>query len=114
MKIANVVSVRDAGPLAETNPQANKTAPISVPRMSDALRRYPEISEEERQQLIQFLKHGAQEDIVQATYVVGLEPRLIAFQRDHPEHFPRGLKAWGPFAVLVLVPLIAVIWHLLQ
>jgi hypothetical protein len=114
MKIANVVSVRDAGPLAGSNPQAPQAAPISVSRMSDALRRYPEISEEERQQLIQFLKHGAQEDIVQATYVVGLEPRLIVFQRDHPEHFPRGLKAWGPFAVLVLVPLIAVVWHLLQ
>ena len=114
MKTANVVSVRDAGPLAGSNPSTPQAAPVSISRMSDALRRYPQISEEERRQLIQFLKHGAQEDIVQATYVVGLEPRLIVFQRDHPEHFPRGLKAWGPFAVLVLVPLLAVLWHLLR
>jgi len=113
MKTANVVSVRDSGPLNGTNPPATQAAP-SIARMSDALRRYPEISEEERQQLIRFLKHGAQEDIVQATYVLGLEPRLIAFQKDHPKDFPGGLKAWTPFALLVLVPLLAVLWHLLR
>ena len=98
--------------LSGSQPQA--TSSTSPSTDDDALRRYPQISEEERQQLIQFLKHGAPEDIVQATYAVGLEPRLILFQRDHPEHFPRGLKAWGPFAVLVLVPLLAVLWHLLR
>jgi len=114
MKTANVVSARDAGSLDGSIPPATHAAPISVPRMSDALRRYPDINEEELQQLIQFLKHGAQEDIVQATYVVGLEPRLSAFQRDHPEHFPSGLKAWAPLALLALVPLLAVLWHLLH
>jgi hypothetical protein len=45
--------------------------------------------------------------------VAGLEPQLIAFRKDHPEHFPAGLKAWTPLALLVLVPVLAILWHYL-
>lgn len=114
MKTANVASVRDLGPLDRNEAAADPPAALaSVPRMSDILRRYPDVGEEERQALIHFLKNGSQEDIAQAAYVDGLEPRLIAFRKDHPEHFPAGLKAWGPLALLVLVPLLAVLWRFL-
>jgi hypothetical protein len=113
MKIANVAPGQDerppeSGPATETN-----TCAVTVPGMSDALRRYPRISGEEEQQLIRFLRDGSQEDIVQAAYVAGLEPQLIAFRKDHPEHFPAGLKAWTPLALLVLVPVLAILWHYL-
>ena len=85
----------------------------SVPAMSDALRRYPNIPDEERLQLLEFLKRGAQEDIVRATYVAGLEPRLIAFRKDHPEHFP-GLRSWVPFALIILITVLGVLWRVLS
>ncbi len=86
--------------------------PGSAAQMSDALRRYPNIAEEERERLLHFLKHGAQEDIVRATYVAGLEPRLIAFRKDHPEHFP-GVKSWVPLALIILVTILAILWRTL-
>jgi len=84
--------------------------PNAASRMSDLLRRYPNIADEERLQLIEFLKNGHPDDIVQATYAVGLEPRLIALRKDHPGHFPSGLRTWGPLAMLVILPIIALIW----
>ena len=101
-------------------PAARAAAPHSpvqsdrtpVARMSDALRRYPNIAEEERQQLLEFLKHGAQEDIVRATYVAGLEPRLIAFRKDHREHFPT-FRSWIPFALIIVVTVLGVLWRTL-
>jgi hypothetical protein len=80
--------------------------------MSDLLRRYPAIAEEERQQLLRFLTQGDEEEIVRATYGAGLEPRLIAFRKDHPREFP-GLRAWLPLFVLLLVAALGVIWRLL-
>ena len=84
--------------------------PNAASRMSDLLRRYPAIADEERLQLIDFVKNGHPDDIVQATYAVGLEPRLIALRKDHPEHFPSSLRTWGPLALLVILPTIALIW----
>ena len=80
--------------------------------MSDLLRRYPNIAEDERQQLLRFLTQGAQEEIVRATYVAGLGPRLIAFRKDHPEHFP-GVRSWAPLALLILVTVLGVLWRVL-
>ena len=87
--------------------------PANPAAMSDLLRRYPNIAEDERQQLLRFLTQGAQEDIVRATYVAGLEPRLIAFRKDHPEHFP-GLRSWVPFALIILITVLGVLWRVLS
>ena len=84
--------------------------PNAASRMSDLLRRYPSIADEERLQLLEFLKSGDPDDIVHATYAVGLEPRLIAFRKDHPGHFPSSLRTWGPLALLVILPTIALLW----
>ncbi len=104
---------RTAAPAGADAPRTHATLPESpVARMSDLLRRYPAIAEEERQQLLQFLTQGDEEDIVKATYGAGLEPRLIAFRKDHPREFP-GLRAWLPLFVLLLVAALGVIWRLL-
>jgi hypothetical protein len=87
--------------------------PANPAAMSELLRRYPNIAEDERQQLLRFLTQGAQEDIVRATYVAGLEPRLIAFRKDHPEHFP-GLRSWVPLALIILVTVVGVLWRVLS
>ena len=95
-----------AAPSAQADPNQS-----SVARMSDLLRRYPSITEEERKQLLHFLTRGAQEDIVRATFAAGLEPRLIAFRKDHPEHFP-GLRSWLPLGLLILLVVIVGLWRL--
>ena len=97
---------------------ANSAAPamdrkaVTPARMSDALRRYPNIPEEERLQLLDFLKHGGPEEIVAATYGAGLEPRLIAFRKDHAEHVP-GWRSWVPLALIILVTVVGVLWRTL-
>jgi hypothetical protein len=74
--------------------------------MSDLLRRYPEIQDGERLELIEFLKHGHPDELVKATYSVGLEPRVIAVRKDHPEHFRSGWRALLPWLALLMVPVL--------
>lgn len=99
-----------AGAITSSAPGAD--IPPRAARMSDALRRYPAISDEERRQLLNFLVDGDREEVAIATSVSGLEPRLAAFRKDHPEHFP-GLRAWLPLALLGLVTVLALLWRLL-
>ena len=80
-------------------------------QMTDALRRYPNINDAERKELLDFLHEGPREEVVKATHVEGLEPRLIAFRRDHPEHFPGGFRSMLPLLLLLVVPLVALAWR---
>ncbi|HWH22444.1 MAG TPA: hypothetical protein VNT25_04015 [Allosphingosinicella sp.] len=80
-------------------------------RMSDLLRRYPNIPDADRLELADFLKRGNPVEIADATGN-GLEPRAMAFRTDHPEHFGRGFRTWLPWlggwfalaALLLLAP----------
>jgi len=110
MKIANVVSVRDRGPLDSA--RASGVSGSRVARMSDFLRRYPEIDDSEREKLLGFLSDGAQEEIVQATHMQGLETQLARVRRDHKRHFRTGLAGWMPIIAFVGIPLLGVIWRL--
>jgi hypothetical protein len=75
---------------------------VAVERMSDLLRRYPEIGEEERLSLIRFLKHGTPEGVARLTFGSGVGPQLTAFKKDHPGEFATGLKVWAPLAIFGL------------
>lgn len=110
MKTANVVSVRDRGPLDATR---DGVASSRVARMSDFLRRYPAIDDREREQLLAFLTKGAQEEIVQATHLQGLENELRAFRKDHRREFNADLMGWLPIILVIVVPILGVLWRLL-
>lgn len=71
--------------------------------MSELLRRHPNIADQDRLNLIEFLKTGHPDDLVKATYGAGLEARVIAFKKDHPEHFRVNLLPWLGLAVAVLI-----------
>jgi hypothetical protein len=105
MKQANATVLR-TGPLVD--PEA-KPAAASPAAMSEALRRYPDIDDELRLQLIHFLNHGHPDEIARVTYGDGLEPRLAVFKKDHPEHFKSGLKAWLPLLLFVVVTLLVIV-----
>ena len=104
MKQANATVLR-TGPLVD--PEATPSA--STAAMSEALRRYPDIDDELRLQLIHFLNHGHPDEIARVTYGNGLEPRLVAFKKDHPEHFKAGFKAWLPLLLFGVVTLLVII-----
>lgn len=112
MKIANVVSVQNRGTLDATSdkPQCGSR----IDRMSTFLRRYPQIEDGERLQLLSFLTTGPQEEIVQVTHLQGLETRFHAFREDHPQEFPSGLKAWLPMILFVVIAAVGVAWRLLS
>ena len=94
-----------SGPADGAMPQPNGRA-SRAPRMTDLLRRYPNIQESERLEIIDFLKHGHPDEIAKATYLEGTEPRVIAFKKDHPEHFRSGLKMWLPWILILVAALL--------
>ena len=105
MKQANATVLR-TGPLVDSEAKTEVAAPAA---MSEALRRYPNIDDALRLQLIHFLNNGHPDEIARATYGAGLEPRLAQFKKDHPDHFKGGFKAWLPLLLFLLVPLLVII-----
>jgi hypothetical protein len=110
MKIANVVSVQDRDSLAEPAPAVSASKRLG--RMADLLRAYPNISEAERVQLVDFLTKGVPEEIAQVTYMQGMEKCFAAFRKAHPRDFPQGLRGWLPMVVFGAIIVIAVVWRL--
>ncbi|WP_324749753.1 hypothetical protein SH591_14840 [Sphingomonas sp. LY54] len=105
MKQANATVLR-TGPLVDPE---TKSAGASPAGMSEALRRYPDIDDALRLQLIHFLNHGHPDEIARATYGAGLDSELAAFKKNHPEHFKGGLKAWVPLILFLVVPLLVIL-----
>lgn len=103
MKQANATVLR-------TGPLVDEAKPAVAPAaMSEALRRYPDIDDELRLQLIHFLNNGHPDEIARATYGAGLDAQLAAFKKDHPEQFKGGLKAWLPLILFVVVTLLVIL-----
>lgn len=88
------------------------TANTRTERMTTLLRRYPEIEEDERAELLAFLTNGSPEEIVQVAHLQGLEPRFLQFRADHPKEFRTGLRGWLPMIAFVLIALIGIIWRM--
>lgn len=88
------------------------TSNARTERMTTLLRRYPEISEEERLELLAFLTNGPPEEIVQVAHLQGLEPRFLQFRGDHPKDFRTGFRGWLPMIAFILVALIGIIWRM--
>lgn len=110
MKIANVVSVQDRDSLA----MAASAGPVSarLGRMADLLRAYPDIPDEERLQLLEFLTKGIPEEIAQVTHMQGMERSFAVFRKAHPRDFPQGLRSWLPMILFGVVIVLAVVWRL--
>jgi len=110
MKIANVVSVQDRDSLDSSAPAGRPSARLG--RMADLLRAFPDISDEDRKQLLEFLTKGVPEEIAQVTHMQGMEQRFTAFRKAHPRDFPQGLRSWLPMIVFGVIIVIAVVWRL--
>jgi hypothetical protein len=95
---------------ASAQPQ-EKPPTVSAQRMSDLLRRYPEVNDAEKLELIEFLKRGHPETLAMVTYGSGLVTEVGRVKRDHPEHFPSGWRTmlpwFGFFMVVLLLIMVA-------
>jgi len=69
---------------------------------TDLLRRHPQIDEEERRALIDFLKRGHPDALARAIYGQGLQAQAVAFKKANPEHFATGYRAWLPWLGFLL------------
>ena len=100
MKMAKVVSVRDRGPLtSDPNPCMEAGTGDDF---ASALRRYPDISEQERRALLRFLRRASRTQIRDAVLRRGLEGRMIAFRKSHKAQLRRGWWTWAPFIFALL------------
>lgn len=110
MKTANVVSVQDRDSLAA--PAFAGPSSKRLGRMADLLRAYPEISDADRLQLLEFLTQGPPDEVAQVTHMQGMERSFAAFRKAHPREFPQGLRGWLPMIVFGAIIVIAVAWRL--
>jgi hypothetical protein len=81
---------------------ARSAATASLDRASHLLRLYPDVSAEERGELVRFLKEGPPDDVARLTFGSGLADRITALKKDHPGDFATGARIWAPFALFTL------------
>ena len=109
MKTANVVGVRDLGPLASSEAGLVKDD-ARVDQMTTLLRRYPALDEAEKTALLHFLKKGPQVEIGLVSAREGMAARIGQFRHDHRADFRLKPHEIAGFLALVLVPLLALVW----
>ena len=102
MKIAKVVSVRDRGPLTGKAGAGGEAHPGPAD-VAASLRDYPHIGEAERRRLLHFLRRASRTQVRDTFLRQGLEPRLIAFRKDHKRQLGRGWTRWAPVILGVLL-----------
>jgi len=112
MKIANVVTVQDRDTVATSSVLTGPSS-ARLGRMADWLRAFPNISDAERLQLLEFLTKGIPEEVAQVTHMQGMERSFAVFRKAHPREFPQGLRGWLPMIVFGAIIVIAVAWRLL-
>ena len=111
MKTANVVQVRDKGPLVSTSAPVPETDGVKkIDRLADLFRRYPHVGEAERAELLDFLKNGRQLDIGLASAREGVAARMVQFRKDHRRDFRLKPHQMLGFAALILTPLALLAW----
>lgn len=76
---------------------------ISHDRMSELLRNYPKIGDQDRTELVEFLKDGHPDSLAKAVYGRNLSPKAVQVKKDHPQHFGRGLRGWVPALIMLIL-----------
>jgi hypothetical protein len=78
-------------------------------RVAELLGRYPHVSEQDRSDILAFMRKGRHLDIGLLTANDKLRPKLDAFMRDHRAHFR---VKWGEAALVIggIAALLIVLW----
>jgi hypothetical protein len=78
-------------------------------RISELVRRYPQVTEEETAEILRFMRKGRHLDVGILTADQSLQPQIDAFMRDNKGHL--GVK-WSEIAVLLgsLTGLFGMLW----
>ena len=87
------------------------TRPTSRERAAKLLERYPEVSENENREILEFMKNGRHLDIGLLTSEETLQPNLDAFMKDHQKHF-RVSFGEGTAVVVTIAAFLVAAWLL--
>jgi hypothetical protein len=87
---------------------------ISPERATELLARYPDVSKDEKREILEFMKTGRHLDIGLLTSDDKLRPNLDAFMEDHKRHFRVGFREATAVVVLIAAFLLAswLFWEL--
>ena len=110
MTNANAARPSRASVRSPSAPLQEKSPTVSTQQMSDLLRRYPNVDDAQKLQLIDFLKRGHPETLAMVTYGSGLVPQVVKVKKDHPEHFPSGWRTLLPWGGLLLLLLLLILF----
>jgi hypothetical protein len=96
--------------------QQVRAARSSRDQVADLVRRYPNVSDKDRREILMFMKEGRHLDIGLLTANDNLRPRLDAFMADHRRHFRIGvLDVARVLAVIAAAVLVCwLLWELVR
>lgn len=84
-----------------------RTLRSSRERVANLLKRYPDVTDKHRSEILTFIKEGRHVDIGLLTADDKLRPRLDAFMADHKRHFRLGVgdvvRALAVIAAIVMI-----------
>ncbi len=87
----------------------NSAATPSLDRATLLLRRYPDVSPDEKDELVQFLKEGPPDDVARLTFGSGLDDRITALKKDNPGDFATGPRIWLPLVSFVAAAIVVLV-----
>jgi len=100
--------------MSESSKRSVAVDPKRLAHMESLLKRYPDLVQNERQEIIQFLRTGRLRDRGLLTSNQSISDELEAFRNDHERELS---LSWGEFFVIALIIMLAVaaaasIWHI--
>ena len=103
------MSAQSTAPLSGAPAQSRTQHPsrAKASAMIPLLKAYPNIGEDDRLALLDFLRSGHPDEVANATYMDGMEPYVTAFKSGPPRAFRPGYRMLlPPVGVIALVPLL--------
>ena len=83
--------------------------PVARERVAELLGRYPSVSDDERHEILNFMRTGRHLDVGLLTSNDRLRPKLDAFMKAHKAHF-RVKWSEGAAVVAAIAALIVIFW----
>jgi DNA-binding transcriptional regulator YbjK len=78
-------------------------------RVADLIKRYPQVSDKDRKEILQFMKEARHLEVGLLTSKEELRPQLDAFMEDHKKHFQ--LSTFDVLRALALIgTILTVLW----
>lgn len=110
MKSAKEVEVRDIHTSSKGDPAFSD--PVRLGHIEELLRNYPHTSEAEAAEILEFLRYGKHMDVGLVSGSDEFRQKVALIRRDNQKVFRVSFVEGAAFALLIIVPMAAIIWFM--